>query len=137
MVYLSTTEIANRLNILITGDEIRKSCTETRYKYSDTLFEIGGIPIISSENFKREVIEDKENKLYRLVIILSIKKDELFYDISSIQRWSIWDIENVNLNLEALDLYREILVDANMWNKIYNNPGLDWSDVYLKLLNKC
>lgn len=148
----STPGIAYKLSILVTGNEIREFCTETRYKYSDILFkirdfyagtkynpdilfEIDGIPIISSENFKREVIEDKENKLYRFVIILSIKKN--FYQIKSVERWSTWDIENVNLNLEALDLYRKILVDADMWNKIYHNPGKNWSGVYLELLNKC
>lgn len=152
MVSLSTG--VYRLSILITGNEIREFCTETTYKYSDILFEIrefytetkynpdilfeiDGIPIISSEDFKREVIEDKENKLYRFIIILSIEKNNLFYKVSSIESWSTWDIENVNLNLEALDLYRKILVDADMWNKIYHNPGKNWSDVYLELLNKC
>lgn len=137
MVYLSTPGVAYRLSILITGNEIREFCTRAKYRYSDTLFEIDGIPIISSEDFKREVIEDKENKLYRFVIILSIKKSNFFYQISSIERWSTWNIENVNLNLEALDLYRKILVDADMWNKIYHNIGENWSDVYLELLNKC
>jgi len=144
---------AYKLSILVTGNEIREFCTENRYKYSDILFEIrdfyagtkynpdilfeiDGIPIISSENFKRGVIEDKENKLYRLVFTyLTIKKS--FYQINRIESWSTWDIENVNFNLEALDLYRKILVDADMWNKIYHDPGKDWSDVYLKLLNKC
>ena len=137
MFKLNTPGVAYRLSILITGNEIREFCTETRYKYSDTLFEIYGIPIISSEDFKREIIEDKENKLYRFIIILSIEKSNLFYNVSSIESWSIWDIENVYLNLEALDLYRKILVDADMWNKIYHNPGKNWSDVYLELLNKC
>ena len=57
--------------------------------------------------------------------------------IIDISHWkpNQWSKENLDQNLEALKIFQSELTLKSMWNIIYDNPGKDWSKLYITLLS--
>ena len=138
-------ENKSKLTIILDGKElIEKIREDHKIILGDyiALFSIDNLPIlIKHDEYKSMVKNINEQSIYRICLAKnadsrckSYKKENSFWSLQKIYVWcEDVDMKYVELNLEALDLFRDILVRNNLWCKIYNNPGKDWSEEYLKL----
>lgn len=133
------------LIIYITGNEIIKRMAETQrsgflYKECKRILftePTSGLPIVVSSDITydqklSEFTNNGPDQLYRIKL-LNIKNLS-YLRIINIDDWKIWEKENLELNLEALELYPGILISKGYWNVIYDTPGKDWSKLYISLL---
>lgn len=137
-------ENKSKLTIILDGKELIEKIRETHtvifgdYIYI-TLFSIDNLPIlIKHDEYTSMVKNINEQSIYRICLAKNddsrYKKEDPFWSLQKIYVWcEDVDMKYVEINLEALDLFRDILVRNNLWCKIYNNPGKDWSEEYLKL----
>lgn len=140
-------ENKSKLTIILDGKELIEKIRETHTViFGDyvALFSIDNLPIlIKHDEYDSMVKNINEQSVYRICLAKNdsryerykrYKKENPFWSIYKIYVWcEDVDMKYVELNLEALDLFRDILVRNELWCKIYNNPGKDWSEEYLKL----
>ncbi len=131
------------ITIYITGNEIIKRMAKTQrsgFLYKDCkriLFTepTSGLPVVvpSDSMYDQKLSEFTNNgpdQLYRIKLLNNLS----YLTIITIDDWKIWEKENLDLNLEALELYSGILISMGYWNIIYDTPGKDWSKLYISLL---
>lgn len=98
--------------------------------------ELNGFNIVITRTLKNYIEKTNSNNLYRFHLYLDETCNPPKYRIDTFSEWDEkdWSMDNLILNLEALDLHRSILVREGIWCDIYNNPGKDWSDIYCNFL---
>jgi hypothetical protein len=135
--------------IYITGDELIKRIYESNkseHTYADNgdliLFQIPEISIY------KPVTVESEYKYYKILSEITnigpqgLFRLKLYYSLSSLEITELiywehnqWSEENLIENLQALQLFRTELTLKSMWNVIFDNPGKDWSKLYITLLS--
>lgn len=136
--------------IYITGDELLRRIAEVHNKSEEWYVHPGNklifFRIPELFNLPITVESSSEYDSY-LSLITNIGPDGLFriklYTSSNSRcitefiswRPSQWEKDNLVQNLEALKLFRTELTLKSMWNVIYDNPGKDYSKLYLTLYN--
>lgn len=135
--------------IYITGDELIKRISESNkseYTYADNgdliLFQIPEISIHKPVTVESGYEYDKILSEITNIGPQGLFRLKLYYSISSLEITELtywehnqWDKENLIQNMEALKLFRTELTLKSMWNVIFDNPGKDWSKLYITLLS--